>query len=268
MKTPYGAPSPGGAVTWKPGYAASASSTAAPLNARPIAFGVWIPHDAVQQGARLLLGVGVGVGRYAPASRDRVRSRPSCSRDERCLGLDVEPVSTNTTSLRKPPSVVRPTLSVGGGGSPRTPEIRTRSGPPASSDDRVEAGRDVGAGVARPGDLVEQLGGDRAAVTAPPVPGCLVMTHEPSASISASGKPGRRRSPISVKNEKLPPVAWAPHSRTCPATVAAGERVVVVASPAEVRSRRADDERRVGDPAGDDDVGAGPRQAAMPHAPR
>jgi len=45
------------------------------------------------------------------------------------------------------------------------------------------------------------------------------MMHEPSSSISAMGKPGRPRS-TSVKNEKLPPVDWAPHSRTCPATTA------------------------------------------------
>ncbi|GHI74433.1 hypothetical protein Snoj_83510 [Streptomyces nojiriensis] len=31
-------------------------------------------------------------------------------------------------------------------------------------------------------------------VTAPPVPGCLVMTAEPSSEISASVKPGRRTS--------------------------------------------------------------------------
>ncbi|ADI07996.1 hypothetical protein SBI_04876 [Streptomyces bingchenggensis BCW-1] len=35
-------------------------------------------------------------------------------------------------------------------------------------------------------------------VTAPPVPGCLVITQEPSGWISASGKPGRRMS-CSVK---------------------------------------------------------------------
>ena len=57
-------------------------------------------------------------------------------------------------------------------------------------------------------------------VTAPPVPSCLVITLLPSASISAIGNPGRPRSRISLKNAKLPPVAWQPHSITCPATTA------------------------------------------------
>ncbi|SHW48720.1 Uncharacterised protein [Mycobacteroides abscessus subsp. abscessus] len=44
-------------------------------------------------------------------------------------------------------------------------------------------------------------------LTRPPVPGCLVITDDPSAEISANGKPGRMRSGISVKKLKLPPVA-------------------------------------------------------------
>ena len=43
------------------------------------------------------------------------------------------PVSTNVTSLRCPPSELRQTFVVGGGGSPRTPQIRTRSGPSSAS---------------------------------------------------------------------------------------------------------------------------------------
>ena len=62
-------------------------------------------------------------------------------------------------------------------------------------------------------------------VTAPPVPSCLVITLEPSAAISAIGKPsgfaGSMPSMTSRrKPEKLPPVAWAPHSMTWPATTA------------------------------------------------
>ena len=58
-------------------------------------------------------------------------------------------------------------------------------------------------------------------VTAPPVPACFVMTLDPSAATSATGKPsgrsrwGRWRKPL-----KLPPVAWLPHSMTWPATTA------------------------------------------------
>ena len=46
----------------------------------------------------------------------------------------------------------------------------------------------------------------------------------------------------------------------------AGETVVIVAGPAEVRGGRPDDHRRVGDPAGDDDVGAAVE--AVDDAPR
>jgi hypothetical protein len=37
--------------------------------------------------------------------------------------------------------------------------------------------------------------------TSPPVPSCLPITDEPSAAISAQGKPARARSGISVKKE-------------------------------------------------------------------
>ena len=98
-------------------------------------------------------------------------------------------MSTKTTSLRNPPSVAIPTLSVGGGGSPTHAADAHPVGSVVVEGDRVEAGRDVGSGVARPGDLVEQLGGDGLAVTAPPVPACLVITLDPSAWTSAIGKP-------------------------------------------------------------------------------
>lgn len=42
-------------------------------------------------------------------------------------------MSTNVTSLRNPPSEFSDTLYVGGGGSPRTSLIRTRSGPSSVS---------------------------------------------------------------------------------------------------------------------------------------
>ena len=95
-------------------------------------------------------------------------------------------------------------------------------------------------------------------VTAPPVPACLVMTLDPSAATSATGKPsGRSRRGRSRKPLKLPPVACVPHSITWPATTAPASSSYDVARPAVVRDRRADDERGVGDAAGDDDVGAG-----------
>ena len=94
-------------------------------------------------------------------------------------------------------------------------------------------------------------------VTAPPVPGCLVMTLEPSAcdlgdreaGVAEVGELGEERVVAAGRlGAALEDVAG---------DGGAGEGVVVGRRPAEVRGRRADDERGVGDPAGDDDVGAG-----------
>lgn len=57
-------------------------------------------------------------------------------------------------------------------------------------------------------------------VTAPPSRACLVITDEPSAAISPIGNPGRVMPGTERKPEKLPPVACAPHSITCPAVTA------------------------------------------------
>ena len=68
-----------------------------------------------------------------------------------------------------------------------------------------------------------------------------------------------------MKKAKLPPVACVPHSMTCPATTAPASASKSVARPAEVRGGRADDQRGVGDPAGDHDVRA--RVQALDDAP-
>ena len=67
-------------------------------------------------------------------------------------------------------------------------------------------------------------------VTEPPVPACLVITDEPSAATSATGKPSGRDRSTSAKPEKLPPVAWQPHSMTCPATTAPASASYAVGS--------------------------------------
>ena len=89
-------------------------------------------------------------------------ARRAASRTRAAFSSMSSPVSTNVISLRKPPSALSPTLSVGGGASPRTPLMRTRSGAVGRELDGVEAGGDVGARVARAADLVQQLRGDRA----------------------------------------------------------------------------------------------------------
>ena len=57
-----------------------------------------------------------------------------------------KPVSTNVIALRNPPMLFSETLRVGGGGSPVTPLIRTRSGP--SSDNSMASIRAVTSGLA------------------------------------------------------------------------------------------------------------------------
>ncbi len=166
------------------------------------------------------------------------------------------PVSTNTTSLRNPPIVAIPTFSVGGGGSPRTPlmphAIRTVVG----EDDRVEAGRDVRSGVARPGDLVEQLGGDGLGGHCPPGAGVLGDHARPVGVDLGDRKAG----PPEVVDLGEEGVVAAGRLGAALDDVAGdrgtGEGVEVGATPSEVRRRRTDDERSVGDAAGDDDVGA------------
>ena len=69
-----------------------------------------------------------------------------------------------------------------------------------------------------------------------------------------------------MKNAKLPPVAWTPHSMTCPAATGARQGVVVGSRPAEVGGCRADDDRGIGDAPRDDDVGSGVQ--AIDDAPR
>ena len=56
------------------------------------------------------------------------------------------PVSTNVIALRNPPMLLSDTFSVGGGGSPRTPLMRTRSGP--SCDSSMLSIRSVTSGLA------------------------------------------------------------------------------------------------------------------------
>ena len=59
--------------------------------------------------------------------------------------------------LRQPPSRFAVTFKVSGGASPRTPESRTRSGPSWATAIVSKRGHGVGAQVAGPADLVEEL---------------------------------------------------------------------------------------------------------------
>ena len=93
------------------------------------------------------------------------------------------------------------------------------------------------------------------------MPSALVMTNEPSAAISAMGKPTAWRSGTSLR-PGVGEVA-AGHLGAALEQVAgdrrAGEGVPVRLAPAEMGHRRPDHERRVGDAPGDDDLGTGPQ---------
>ena len=94
------------------------------------------------------------------------------------------------------------------------------------------------------------------AVTAPPVPACLVITLDPSALDLGDRKAG----PPEVADLGEEGVVAAGCLGAALDDMAGnrgtGEGVEVGTSPPEVGRRRTDDERGVGDAAGDHDVGA------------
>ncbi len=92
---------------------------------------------------------------------------------KRAFASTSAPVNASVIALRQPASRLAVTFSVGGGASPRTPVMRTRSGPSWVERDGVEARDGVGAQVARAGDLVEQLGRDSADGDDASAPGVL-----------------------------------------------------------------------------------------------
>jgi hypothetical protein len=67
-------------------------------------------------------------------------------RTRSALASTSRPVNTKVIALRNPPTAFNDTLSVGGGSSPRTPLMRTRSGP--SSLNRTLSTRSVTSGLA------------------------------------------------------------------------------------------------------------------------
>ena len=117
------------------------------------------------------------------------------------------------------------TLVVGGGGSPRTPRTRTRSGPSCASCDRVEARGHVGVRVRRPGDLVEQLRGDRADRDEAAGAGVL-GDDEAAVGVHLGDREAGVREPRHLAEEACScrRCTAAPHSMTWPATTAAASR--------------------------------------------
>ncbi len=103
-------------------------------------------------------------------------------------------------------------------------------------------------------------------VTAPPVPGCLVMTDRAVVrDLGDREAGGGPRSGISVNTSSCRRWPGAALDDVA-ATTAPARRSKSSSRPAEVRRRGSHDHRCVGDPAGDDDVGA--RVQAPGDAPR
>ena len=131
-----------------------------------------------------------------------------------------KPVNTKVMALRNPPMLFSDTFRVGGGGSPDHAADADPVGSVGRELDGVHPGRDVRVGVAGAGDLVEQLSGhgvdaDQSAGTG------MLGDHRGAIGVDLGQREaGVVRSGIFGKNEKLPPVAWVPHSMTWPATTA------------------------------------------------
>ena len=130
----------------------------------------------------------------------------------------------------------------------------------------VHPGRHVGVRVPRAGDLVEQLSRDGADADLPAGAG-VFGDHRGSVGVDL----GERESGVAqVGNLGEERVVAAGGLHAAFDDVArhhgAGELVVVGSAPAEVCGGRADDHRRVGHPAGHDDVGAA--RQAVDDAPR
>ena len=132
--------------------------------------------------------------------------------------------------------------------------------PSSTSRDGVEARDHVGVEVARAVDLVEQLRRDGADVDAPAGAGVL-GDDERAVLVHLGDGEAQRPRPVDLLEEA---VVAAGRLRAALDDVAggdgAGQAIPVVALPAEAPRRRADDQRRVGDAAGDDDVGAAPER--------
>lgn len=93
---------------------------------------VRVPDDEPQQGARGLFGGGVGaVGAdQVPAHLgDLAEGRRHLLPHQRGLGVDVEAGQHEGDLVAEAAEAVEADLEGGGGGSPRTPSTRTRSGP-------------------------------------------------------------------------------------------------------------------------------------------
>ena len=131
--------------------------------------GVGVLHRDAQLGGGLDVDGGVGLVRADEAGVElgellgAAEGSSEGAEGQGGLLLDVEPGEHEGHRVAPTAQQVEADLHVGRGrAAPDCREIRTRSGPCWSTRDGVEAGHHVGVGVVGAGDLVEELGGDRA----------------------------------------------------------------------------------------------------------
>ena len=152
------------------------------------------------------------------------------------------------------------TLVVGGAGWPVTPLMRTRSAPASVEPDRAEVGDDVGVQVVRRADLVQQLGGDGADADQAARAGMLGDDARTVVVDLGKWEAGRLGEVGDLLEEA---VVAAGGLRSAfddvPGDHGARQRVPIVLRPAPPPRGRADDQRCVGDPRADHDIGAGSR---------
>ncbi|BDB44775.1 hypothetical protein IWGMT90018_52210 [Mycobacterium kiyosense] len=169
------------------------------------------------------------------------------------------PVNTNVIALRNPPMLFSDTFSVGGGGSPITPLIRTPVGPVRGQGDGVHPRRHVRVGVSGAGDLVEQLGGY--GVDADQTTGARVLGDHRGAVGRHLGQRETGVGQVGDLGEEGEVAAGGLGAALDDVSGdhRAGQCVVIVTAPTEVRGGGPDDHRGVGDPPGDHHVGPGPQ---------
>ncbi len=255
----------------RPGRRCTAPSPRAP-GARRCRASAWLQRDAQAHVARVAggcaasqrpasspntLATPIRSTRSGPSPAGaRAARRPPAARGPRRAA----PAYEISPSASQPVSWQTLTFSAGGRAWPRTPRRRTRSAPTLGDLGFADVGDDVGRQVGgRVVHFVQQLLLDGVRVDAAAGAGRL-GDRAVAVGVDLGDRVAERGEAGHVLEAGVGVVAAA-DLRAAFEQVAghrrAGEAVPVVARPAEVRERRADGQRRVGDAAADDDLGAG-----------
>ena len=165
------------------------------------------------------------------------------------------PVSRNSTRVAEPADGVEADLRAGRRRLADDAGDGDAVGSVLADGHRVEPGGDVRTEVDRPADLVHQLRGD--GVDRDGAAGAVVLgDHAGAVGRHLGDREAERGAHVDLGEAgEVAAGGLGAALDDVPGHDGAGQRVEVVASPAVVRDRRPDDHRRVGDPAGDHDVG-------------